>query len=77
MQLSQSRSVERPSLNTVDSEAPEAGPHLAGRPGGERDREDALRLLHAGVHGVGDPVRDRPGLAGAGPGQHAQRSWWR
>lgn len=69
--------MERPSLNTVDAEAPEAGPHLAGRTSRERDREDALRLLHAGVDGVGDPVRDRPRLAGAGPGQDTHRPGWR
>ena len=74
MQLSQCRCVKRPSLDSVDSEGPESGPHLAGSPGRERDREDALWLLEAGVDGVGDPVRDRPGLAGSGTGQDAQRS---
>jgi hypothetical protein len=57
----------------VDSEGPQSRPHLAGSARREGHREDALWLLEAGVDGVGDPVRDGPGLARAGPGQDAQR----
>ena len=33
-----------------------------------------VRVVDAGGHAVGDAVGDRPGLAGAGAGQHPDRS---
>ena len=47
--------------------------HLAGRAGGEGDGEHLGGLVDAGGHAVGDPVGDRPGLAGAGAGEHPDR----
>ena len=43
------------------------GPQLTGGTGGEGDREHVARVHHPGQHGVGDPVRDGPGLAGTAP----------
>ena len=56
------------------AEAPEPGPHLTCRAGGEGDREDFLGVVDPGGDAVGDPVRDRPGLAGAGAREDADRS---
>ena len=61
-------------LDPARAEHPQPGAHLARRPGGERDREHLGGGVDPGVHAVRDPVRDRPGLAGAGAGQHPHRS---
>ena len=47
------------------------GAHLPGRAGGERHREHVSRVHDPGQRRVGDPVRDRAGLAGSRPGEHA------
>ena len=76
-ELAQRRRVERPGLHLLHAAAGRPGelaqppPQLARRPDGERDGEHVTRVHHADPHPVGDPVRDRPGLAGPGAGQHA------
>ena len=74
LRLTQRRRVERPGLHPVGTQVAQARTHLAGGPGRERDREDLGRLVDAGRHAVGDAVRDRPGLAGAGTRDDADRS---
>src|SRR6266480_3654937 len=75
-ELAQRRRVERPGLHLLHAAAGGPGelaqppPQLARRPGGERDGEHVARVHHADPHPVGDPVRDRPGLAGPGTSQH-------
>ena len=71
VQLAQRRGVEGAGLHPADAEVAQPGAHLARRPGGEGDGEHPLRLVGARVHAVGDAVGDRPGLAGAGAGEHA------
>ena len=55
-------------------EAAQPAAHLAGRSGGEGDREHLGGLVDARRDPVGDAVGDRPGLAGAGAGEHADRT---
>ena len=74
VQLAEGRRVERAGLHAADAEVAQPGAHLAGGAGGEGDGEDALRLVDAGQHAVGDAVGDGPGLAGAGARQHAHRA---
>ena len=47
--------------------------HLGRRLVGERDRQD-LRRMHAGVDQVGDAMREHPGLARTGAGDHQERA---
>ena len=72
-QLAQRRRVEGAGLHPLDPELDEPVPHLARGARGERDRERAPRVVLAGEGGVGDPVRDRAGLAGAGAREHHDR----
>ena len=55
-------------LHSLDAEPAEALAHLARRPGRERDREGATRIMSTGARSVGHAMRDRPRLAAAGPG---------
>src|SRR5690606_15113057 len=74
LELPQGRRVERAGLATHRAELPEPAAHLPGGPAGEGDGEHAGRLEAAGPYPVGDPVGDRPRLAGTGAGQHAHRA---
>ena len=65
--------MERTGLHPLDPEGGQAGPQFRGRPGGEGHREDVGGGDLPGQRPVGDPVGDRPGLAGAGAGQDAHR----
>jgi hypothetical protein len=73
VQLAQGRSMEGAGLHALDAEATQARTHLAGRAGGEGQREHPLRLLESGVDGIRDAVGDGPRLAGAGSREDAQR----
>ena len=59
--------------NDVLAELPEPAAQFARRPGRERDGQHPVRPDDAGRGRVSDPVRDGPGLAGAGAGEHADR----
>ena len=72
-ELAQGGGVEGPGLDPGSAEPAQSPPHLAGGAGGERDREDLGGLVDPGRDAVGDPVGDRPGLAGAGSGEHPDR----
>ena len=61
-------------LDPGDAEPPQPRAHLPAARGGEGDRQDALRLVGAGVDAVGDPAGDGAGLAGAGAGEDAHRA---
>ena len=69
-QLAQRRGVEGAGLHPGGTEPAQPAAHLARRAGGERDRQHLGGLVDAGGDAVRDPVGDRPGLAGAGAGQH-------
>ena len=73
VQLRERRGVEGPRRDSFDTERPEAPAHLARRLRGEGDRHDASGRVGAGVDAVGDAMRDDPGLAGAGAGEHDDR----
>jgi len=47
---------------------------LTSRAGGERNRENGRGVVNAGGYPVRDPIRDSAGLAGAGSGDHGDRS---
>jgi hypothetical protein len=66
--------VEGAGLHPGDAEAAQAGAHLPRGTGREGQGEDALGLLGAGVHRVGDAVGDGAGLARAGTGEDAERA---
>ena len=75
-ELPQRRRMEGPGLDLFHpvggpGQVAQPPPQLTGRSGGEGDGQHMTGVDHAGAHPVGDPVRDRPGLAGPGPGQHA------
>ena len=74
LELAQCGGVEGAGLDVADAEVAEAAAHFGRRPGGEGDGQEPLRAVHAGVHPVGDPVRDGAGLAGAGAGEDAHGS---
>ena len=61
-------------LDHAADEAADAGLHLARRLVGEGDGEDLVRAGAAGVQQVGDAGGQRPGLAGAGAGEHQHRA---
>ena len=73
-ELAQRRGVERPRLDPAGAERAQPPAHLAGRPGRERDRQHLGGGVDPARDAVRDPVRDRPGLAGAGAGQHPDRA---
>jgi hypothetical protein len=78
-ELAERGGVEGPGLHPVEPQArpaEQAQPpaQLTRRPRGERQCEHVRGIHHSGVHGVGDPVRDRAGLAGARASQHAHRT---
>ena len=58
-------------LHTERAELLKAGAHLFGRAQGEGQGEHARALVAANRDAVGDAVRNRAGLAGAGTGEHA------
>ena len=66
--------MEGPRLDARGAEPVEPAPHLAGRPGGEGDRQHLGRRVEPLGHAVGDPVGDRAGLARAGTGEDAHRA---
>jgi hypothetical protein len=65
--------VEGRSAHTLDPQRREPGAHRSRRLVGEGDREDLLGDERAGGDLVRDPVRDRRRLAGACPGEDADR----
>ena len=65
--------VERARLHRARTHGAQAGAHLARRAGGEGDGEDLERVVDTAGHAVGDPVGDRPGLAGAGAREDPHR----
>jgi hypothetical protein len=66
--------VEGAGVHTAaQAEPAQAVAQLAGRLAGEGHREDPVGVERAHRRAVGDPVREDPGLAGAGAGQDAQR----
>ncbi len=71
LQLAQRGGVERPCLHAAGAERTQPGAHLPRGPRREGHREHALGRVDPGPDAVRNPVRDRPGLAGPGPGQHA------
>ena len=73
-QLPERGGVEGARLHARGAELAQPGAHLAGGAGGEGDREDLGGLVDAGGDAVGDPVGDRPGLAGAGAREHPDRA---
>jgi hypothetical protein len=66
--------VEGRRAHALDAERREPRPHLARGLVGERDREDLLGEKRAGRDLVRDPMRDRRRLAGARPGEDADRT---
>ena len=73
-QLPQRRGVEGAGLHPGGPEQAQPGAHLAGGPRREGDGEHLGRLVDPGGHAVGDPVGDRPGLAGPGACEHPHRA---
>ena len=73
-QLAQRGGVEGASLHPGRAQRAQPPAHLAGGAGGEGHGEHLGGLVDAGGHAVRDPVGDRAGLAGAGPGQHPHRA---
>jgi len=65
--------VERAGLDAAGTEGPQPTAHLARGPRRERHREHLGGCVDAGGHAVRDAVRDRPGLARAGAGEHPNR----
>ena len=61
-------------LHAERAEPLKAGAHLFGRAQGEGQGEHSRALVAPDCDAVGDAVRDRSGLAGAGAGQHAHGS---
>ncbi len=74
VELAQRGRVERGRPHQPDAQLAEPAAQLAGRPHGEGEGQHVRRVHRAGRGGVGDPVGDRPGLAGARAGQHADRA---
>ena len=69
--LAQGRGVEGAGLHAPGTHRAQAGAHLAGRARGEGHGEHLGGVVDPGGHAVGDPMRDRAGLAGAGTGEDA------
>jgi hypothetical protein len=65
--------VEGAGLDTTRTQQAQPGAHLAGGAGRERHRQHLGRGIDAARHAIGDPMGDRPGLAGARTGQHPHR----
>ena len=65
--------VEGQRLHPADVHGPQPGAHLPGRAGGERHRQHLTGGDVTLGDQVPDAVGDGAGLAGARPGQHAQR----
>ncbi len=74
LDLAQRRGVEGPGLDPGDAQRAQPPAHLPGRARGEGHGEDLLGDVRTGEHAVGDPRGDRPRLAGARAGQHADRA---
>ena len=74
VQVRQRRRVERPGLDALDAEPGQPALELARGLLGERDRQDLLGRERVGGDLVGDPMRDRGRLAGAGAGQDGDRA---
>ncbi len=73
VELAQRGRVERGRAHLARTQLPEPAAQLAGRAHGEGERQHVRRVHRARRDRVGDPVGDRPGLAGARAGQHADR----
>ena len=73
-QLAQGRGVERAGLHTDRAEVAQPAAHLSGGAGGKGHGQDPLGDVDPAVYAVGDARRDRPRLAGAGAGEHADRA---
>lgn len=73
-QLTQRRGVEGAGLDTARTQLAQASAHLAGRAGGEGDRQHLGGGVDPGDDPVGDAMGDRPRLARAGTGQHPDRT---
>ena len=69
--MAQGRRVEGARLHTERAELLKAGAHLFCRAQGEGQGEHSRALVAADRDAVGDAVRNRAGLAGAGTGEHA------
>ena len=61
-------------LDPADVHHPQPAAHLPGRPGGERHGQHLTGGDVTIGDQVGDAVGDGAGLAGTGPGQHADRA---
>jgi hypothetical protein len=70
LKLPQRSGVKGPRLNALHTQCAQSGPHLTRGAGGEGDGKDVPWLLAPALACVSDPMSDRPGLAGARPGQH-------
>ncbi len=66
--------MERTGLHAAGPEMAQAVAHLTRGTRRERHREHPMRRIDAGADAVRHPVRDRPGLAGARSGEHADRA---
>jgi len=63
-----------PACDGLSQQIGEPQPQLAGGTNAERDREDLPRLRATAREQIGGAVRERPGLAGARPGQQQERA---
>lgn len=66
--------MEGAGLHALGAHRPQPVAHLPRRAGGERHREDLLRLDETVADQVIDAVGDGAGLAGAGAGEDAHRA---
>ena len=72
-QLAQRGGVEGAGLDPDRAQVAQPAAHLTGRARGEGHGQHPLRDVDPAVHAVGDARGDRPGLAGAGTGEHTDR----
>ncbi len=73
LRLPQRGGVEGAGLHPREAQAAQPPAQLARGPGGEGDREHGDRVVATRRAAVGDPVGDRPGLAGSGARDHRDR----
>jgi len=73
VELAQRGRVERGRPHLPGTQLPEPAAQFPGRPHGKGERQHVRRVHRPGQGRVGDPVGDGAGLAGARPGQHADR----
>ena len=72
-QQAQGGAVEGPGLHAGDSQRPEPGAQLVGRLAAEGGDQRAVGFDRALADPAGHPQREHPGLAGPGPGHHAEQ----